>query len=116
WRSSAPFNVRFSAMVIALVLVNPHVNAYDLVLFAPVYLLLADWLADPSNLAGSAAHDLQALPVCLFPSFVAPPLRGAPGMIRLPFSVTSFAAVLLLLWRKYIGTMASVGVLQTRIV
>ena len=30
-------------MVIATILVNPHVNAYDLLLLAPVCVLLANW-------------------------------------------------------------------------
>ena len=43
WRRRAPLAVRFAAVLIATVLVSPHLTVYDLVILAPAYLLLADW-------------------------------------------------------------------------
>ncbi len=46
WRrgSAALMPLRFSALLFASVLVAPHLTVYDLVILAPAFLLLADWL------------------------------------------------------------------------
>jgi alpha-1,2-mannosyltransferase len=45
---SLPLPVRYSALLFASVLVSPHLTVYDLVILAPAFLLLADWLvAEP---------------------------------------------------------------------
>jgi hypothetical protein len=41
WRLGAPLDLRLAVLMIALVLVSPHVNAYDLLLLAPVSAMLA---------------------------------------------------------------------------
>ena len=43
WRKEFPLPVRFSALLLATVLVSPHLTVYDLVILAPAFLLLADW-------------------------------------------------------------------------
>ncbi len=43
WRSRGPLPLRFSAMVLAAVLANPHLFVYDLLVLAPVFLLIMDW-------------------------------------------------------------------------
>src|SRR5437868_162481 len=42
WRSRAPLALRYSALLMATVLVAPHLTIYDLVILAPAFLLLAD--------------------------------------------------------------------------
>jgi len=44
WLSRGPLALRFSAMLIATVLVDPHLYAYDLVLLIPAFLMLWDWI------------------------------------------------------------------------
>ncbi len=56
WRSAAPLGLRFSALLVATVLVSPHLTVYDLVILVPAFLLLADW---------SIAHHQQAVVVSL---------------------------------------------------
>jgi alpha-1,2-mannosyltransferase len=46
WKSSGPAVIRFSALVLAAVLVNPHFYIYDLLALAPALLLLAGWVLD----------------------------------------------------------------------
>jgi hypothetical protein len=89
WRSDARFELRASALVIAAILISPHAFAYDLILLAPVYLLLANWLAEapPDPRTRVVAWSLCAL-------FVAPLLAAVPAPIRLQFSVTAMATVL----------------------
>ena len=43
WTSGASLQLRFSALLVATVLVSPHLTVYDLVILAPAFLLLADW-------------------------------------------------------------------------
>jgi hypothetical protein len=43
WKRRASLNLRFSALLVATVLVSPHLTVYDLVILAPTFLLLADW-------------------------------------------------------------------------
>jgi hypothetical protein len=42
WKSTAPLSLRFSSVLIATVLVSPHLTVYDLLILAPAFLLLAD--------------------------------------------------------------------------
>jgi len=37
-------NLRFSVLLLATVLASPHLTVYDLVILAPAFLLLADWM------------------------------------------------------------------------
>jgi len=41
---NVPLPLRYSALLLASVLVAPHLTVYDLVILAPAFLLLADWL------------------------------------------------------------------------
>jgi hypothetical protein len=43
WKSQASLSLRFSALLLATVLVSPHLTVYDLVTLAPAFLLMADW-------------------------------------------------------------------------
>ncbi len=50
WQSKLPPAVRYSALLLATVLVAPHLTVYDLVILAPAFLLLSDWIAtQPGN-------------------------------------------------------------------
>lgn len=52
WGKKMPFGLRYSTLLLASVLVAPHLTVYDLVAIAPAILLLADWLVSQ---AGSAS-------------------------------------------------------------
>src|SRR5438046_10445629 len=43
WRNRAPLKLRYSVLLLATVLVAPHLTVYDLVILAPAFLLLSDW-------------------------------------------------------------------------
>jgi alpha-1,2-mannosyltransferase len=45
WRRSSVLALRYSSLLLATVLVAPHLTVYDLVILAPAFLLLADCLA-----------------------------------------------------------------------
>lgn len=87
WRSPLPLAVRYSGLLLATVLVAPHLYVYDLVILAPALLLLTEW---------DLAHE-RNLGLCLYLAY-ALPLLG-PLVARyahLQLSVIAFAA---LLWR-----------------
>jgi hypothetical protein len=89
WRTSARFEIRFAAVLLAVVLISPHAFEYDLVLLAPAYLLLANWRAQ--------APDDPGMPVMMWAGgalFVAPLFTGLPAVLRLQFSVTAMAVML----------------------
>jgi len=44
WRSRGPLELRYAALVIATILVDPHLYAYDLVLLIPAFLVLWNWI------------------------------------------------------------------------
>jgi hypothetical protein len=49
WLSRGPLALRYSALLIATVLVDPHLYAYDLVLLIPAFLVLWDWILSTPN-------------------------------------------------------------------
>ena len=50
WRSRLSLSLRYSALLLATVLLSPHLTVYDLVILAPAFLLLSDWvISQPDN-------------------------------------------------------------------
>ncbi len=91
WRSSKPLGVRYSVLLFATVLLAPHLTVYDLVILAPAFLLLSDYLLaepdQPSNLFG----------VLLYLAFLLPLLGPVARWTHFQVSVPVMAAVLYLL-------------------
>jgi hypothetical protein len=69
WTSGAPLPLRYSALLVATVLVSPHFYVYDLVILVPAGFFLA-------NAAVDAGHARRPLVACLVLLYVAP-LAGA---------------------------------------
>lgn len=67
WRKPAAFGLRYSALLLATVLVAPHLTVYDLVILAPMLLLITNWLQHQSPQAvrwtGSLLYLVYALPL-----------------------------------------------------
>jgi alpha-1,2-mannosyltransferase len=52
-RAGTPLALRYSALLLASVLISPHLTVYDLVILAPALLLLTDWLlTQPTETTG----------------------------------------------------------------
>lgn len=90
WKSSSPLAIRFSALLLVSVLVNPHLYIYDLLAIVPIFVLLAD--------RALADHNL-ALPVLLYLSFILPLFGPIARWTHLQLSVIAFAALLWTLYR-----------------
>ncbi len=70
WRTSAsaPLSLRYSVLLLATALVAPHLTVYDLVILAPAFLLLADWLLgrlsnSSTRWLGTVLYLIYALPL-----------------------------------------------------
>jgi alpha-1,2-mannosyltransferase len=94
WKSSSPMALRFSALILASVLVNPHLYIYDLLALCPVFLLVADWALN------HAQHPITpALRVLLYLAFILPLFGPLSRWTHLQLSVPAFTALLWVLWR-----------------
>ncbi len=92
--STKPLPLRYSALLLATVLVAPHLTVYDLVILAPAFILLANWLADqpatPSN---------RWLEIFLYLAYMLPLLGPLARWTHLQLSVLAMTAILFLIWR-----------------
>jgi hypothetical protein len=94
WRSALPLPLRYSAVLLATVLLAPHLTVYDLVILAPAFLLLCDWIA--------AHEEDQATPyfkVLLYLTFALPLIGPLARWTHLQLSVPAMAALLYMLWK-----------------
>jgi hypothetical protein len=94
-RRSTPLSVRFSALLFATVLVAPHLTVYDLVILAPAFLLVSDWLISVPSTAMKGQIGTALYCVYIFP-LLGPTARWT----HVQLSVIAMAAVLFLLWRQ----------------
>ena len=93
WKSGASLRLRFSALLVATVLVSPHLTVYDLVILAPVFLLLADW-ADGKWLR------VPWLGWLLYLTYLLPLAGPAARWTHLQLSVLAMAALLWVIYRN----------------
>lgn len=106
WRSRARFELRASAIVLGMILISPHAFEYDLILLAPVFILLANLIAESSDWLRGPVLSF-ALPAL----FIAPLVTGIPAVLRLQFSVTAMAVILYSLTQNRAETLRPVTAL-----
>lgn len=98
WKSSVPLALRFSALTLAAVLVNPHLFVYDLLALVPVFLLAADWA-----LSRDPQPSSSAFPVLLYLAFLLPLFGPLSRWTHIQLSVIVFVALLWILYRHRIS-------------
>jgi hypothetical protein len=90
WRRGA-LELRYAALLLATVLVAPHLMIYDLVILAPAFLLLGEWvLQHPSP--------SPALRVVLYLVYALPLLEPLTKLTHVQLSVLGFVALQALIW------------------
>jgi len=94
WRSQLPLSLRFSALLFASVLLAPHLTVYDLVILAPAFLLLSDWIV--AQQCGKQTY----LKLLLYLAFVLPLLGPLARWTHLQITVPVMAAILFILWKS----------------
>src|SRR4029077_15578411 len=94
WRSQLSLGIRYSGLLIVTVLVAPHLTVYDLVILAPAFLLLGDWVV---------AHRHHPLTLRLAPLlylvYLLPLVAPSARWTHLQVSVLAMAAVIWTLWQ-----------------
>jgi alpha-1,2-mannosyltransferase len=95
WRSSLSLSLRFSALLLATVLLAPHLTVYDLVILAPAFLLLANWLA--TQLDSIATRHFKLL---LYLTFLLPLLGPLARWTHFQLSVPVMAVLLYGIWNQ----------------
>ena len=101
WKSQKPFSLKFSTLLLATVLVSPHLTVYDLVILAPAILLLTEWVVSHSSIQEGAGSLLYAV-------YLLPLLEAITRWIHVQLSVIAMAVLLYWIW-KIAGTDASVA-------
>ena len=94
WKSKAPLGIRYAALLLATVLVSPHLTVYDLVILAPALLLLGDW--DMAHPEVAFAPRIRVLLYACYPLFLLGPLAR---ITHLQLSVAAMAGLLWICWR-----------------
>ncbi len=94
WRRSASLALRFSALLLATVLVAPHLTVYDLVILAPMFLLVADWLIAQSNAAA-----IRWVGPLLYLIYALPLFGPLARWTHVQLSVIAMAALVLVIFR-----------------
>jgi len=90
---AVPLALRYSALLLASVLVAPHLTVYDLVILAPAFILLADWLmGEPSTPSTRWLGNL------LYLAYMLPLLGFSARWTHLQLSVLAMAAALYVIW------------------
>ena len=92
WKSSGPLSLRFCILVLASVLVNPHLFIYDLLVLAPVFLLGSNWMIKHSGHPSSSG--IRAL---LYLSFLLPLFGPIAIWTHVQLSVIAFLGLLIIL-------------------
>jgi hypothetical protein len=93
WKTRAPLNLGFAALLIATVLVSPHLTVYDLVILAPAYLLLADWAV------ANRRPFSRNLGMLLYLAYALPLLGPLSIWTHLQLSVPAMAGILWMTFR-----------------
>jgi hypothetical protein len=93
WRSRTPLSVRYSALLLATVLLAPHLTVYDLVILAPAFLLLSDWIVTHPDHPASSRFKLL-----LYLAFLLPLIGPLTHWTHLQLSVPVMAALLFGVW------------------
>jgi alpha-1,2-mannosyltransferase len=94
WRSSLSLPLRYSAVLLATVLVAPHLTVYDLVVLAPAFLLLTDWLVIPSNQSTTSC-----LKLLLYFAFALPLLGPLARWTHLQLTVPVMLSILYVIFQ-----------------
>jgi hypothetical protein len=94
WRSHLALSLRYSAMLLATVLLAPHLTVYDLVILAPAFLLLSDWIISQPD--QPAARSFKLL---LYLAFALPLIGPLARWTHVQLSVPVIAALMIAIWK-----------------
>jgi hypothetical protein len=85
--------VRYSSLLLASVLVAPHLIVYDLLVLAPVFLLLSDWLL------ARRKDRASSMEVVLYLAYLAPLAGAITRWTHLQVAVVLMSVLVYMIWR-----------------
>jgi hypothetical protein len=94
WRSPAALGLRFSVLLLATVLVSPHLTVYDLVILAPAFLLISD-----SFVGHASEPNVHVAGLLLYLCYLAPLIGPLSQWTRFQISVPAFVTLLWMITR-----------------
>jgi hypothetical protein len=96
WNRSSivPLSLRYSVLLLASVIVAPHLTVYDLVILAPGFILLADWLVGQALTSST-----RWLGTLLYLVYMLPLLGPFTSWTHIQLSVVAMTATVWLMWR-----------------
>ncbi len=94
WRSGLSLSLRYSALLLTTVLLAPHLTVYDLVILAPAFLLLSDWIIPQSDQPATRRFKLL-----LYLAFAFPLLGPLARWTHFQPSVPVMAALMFGIWK-----------------
>lgn len=96
WRHGerAPLVLRYSSLLLATVLIAPHLTVYDLVILAPALMVTADWL-----IAHPPHPRARVLGMLLYLIYTLPLLGSFTRWTHLQLSVIAMMSSVYLIWR-----------------
>ncbi|HSZ61577.1 MAG TPA: glycosyltransferase family 87 protein [Terriglobales bacterium] len=98
-RPTLPLGLRYSTLLLASVLVAPHLIVYDLVILAPVFLLMADWMIEQAAIA-QPRSSASLMRVTLYLVYLAPLVSGPIARwTHLQISVVLMSLLVYAVWR-----------------
>jgi alpha-1,2-mannosyltransferase len=108
WKRGGAVALRYSTLLLASVLVAPHLTVYDLVILAPAFILLADWLLGQPPTAST-----RPLGTLLYLVFMLPLLGPFTRWTHVQLSVVAMTAAVVVLWSISRGGSSSVSSVST---
>jgi hypothetical protein len=94
WQSILPMQLRYSALLLATVLLAPHLTVYDLVILAPAFLLISDWVvAQPED------RITTTLKLLLYLAFALPLLGPLARWTHVQLSILVMVILLYVIWK-----------------
>jgi hypothetical protein len=87
WRTAARLELRYSVLLLATVLVDPHVYTYELVVLVPAFLLAASWVLERP---GKDVRFWMVMGLC----YMLPALTPLTSVTRIQWSVPALATLM----------------------
>lgn len=94
-RQSTSLVLRFSCLLLSTALVAPHLTVYDLVILAPAFLLLSDWIIDQKLITASNL----GLATLLYLIYLLPLVGPFARWTHVQLSVIAMTATVYMTWR-----------------
>jgi alpha-1,2-mannosyltransferase len=103
-RPEAPLALRYSSLLLASVLIAPHLTVYDLVILAPALLMVSDWLI--SQWKRKSMWILGSLLYCVY---MLPLLGPLTRWTHVQLSVIAMTACVYMMWKICAHSPAAAG-------